>query len=187
MDDEELVRLCRDGDGDAFGVLIERHQAMLFNLAMRIVGDRDDAMDVLQDAALKGWRAIGSLRGGAFRSWMSSIVARTCIDRVRARRPVDPLEDDEGRVIALPDARPGPEALALSRERAAEVQAALMRLGADHRAVLLMRDLTGLSYEEIAAGLDIPIGTVRSRLARARVNLQADLMRRDPTILETTA
>jgi RNA polymerase sigma-70 factor (ECF subfamily) len=187
MDDGELLGLCRDGDGEAFAVLLERHQAALFSLALRILGNRDDAMDALQDSCIKAWRSIGGLRGTAFRSWMSSIVARTCIDRVRSRKTHVPLEDDEGQVIPLPDPRPGPESETLSRERAAQVEAALLRLSAEHRAVILMRDLTGLSYEEIAEGLHVPVGTVRSRLARARLNLQGDLMRRDPTILESSA
>lgn len=187
MDDEALVGLCQGGDGDAFALLLERHQAAFFSLAVRILGNRDDAMDAVQDACIKAWHGIGSMRGSAFRSWMSSIVARTCIDRVRARRPHDPLEDEAGRVIPLPDPGPGPETLALGRERAQQVQSALLRLSADHRAVVLMRDLTGLSYEEIAEGLDVPLGTVRSRLARARLNLQAELLRLDPTILETSA
>ena len=187
MDDEQLVGLCRGGDGDAFAMLLDRHQTALFNLALRILGDREDAMDALQDSCVKAWRAIGKLRGDAFRSWMNSIVARTSIDRVRARHPHASLEDEEGQVIPLPDPRPGPELQALAGERAGHVQAALLRLSPDHRAVVLMRDLTGLSYEEIAEGLEVPVGTVRSRLARARINLQAELLRLDPNILESSA
>jgi RNA polymerase sigma-70 factor, ECF subfamily len=172
MQDEELVERCRQGDGDAFETLLARHQSAFFGLAARILGDRDEAMDALQDSCIKAWRAIGEQRGGPFRSWMNSIVARTCVDRIRARRVQSPLEDDDGRVIPLPDPRPGPESTALSRDR---------------RAIVLMRDLSGMSYEEIAGCLDVPVGTVRSRLARARSNLQVELLRLDPNILEAYA
>ena len=187
MDDEELVERCRAGDGEAFAELLERHQSSFYSLARRMLDDADEAFDALQDSCVKAWRGIDTMRGPAFKSWMSSIVARTCIDRIRARRVSDPLEDETGRVIPLPDTRPGPETAALARERVEQVQAALMALGPDHRAVILMRDLSGLSYEEIAEALDVPIGTVRSRLARARVGLQAELVRLDPAILEALA
>ncbi|MFN2464711.1 MAG: RNA polymerase sigma factor [Candidatus Dormibacteria bacterium] len=188
MDDEtelELVERCRAGDGDAFRLLLERHQGRLFGLAHRIAGNREDALDVLQDSCLKAWGAIGELRG-SFRSWMSTIVTRTALDRVRSRRPASPLEDDEGLVL-LPDAAPGPETTALSRQRVRMIEAALRRLSPDHRAIVLMRDLGDLSYEEIAEGLGVPLGTVRSRLARARLALQAELLRHDPDILEALA
>jgi RNA polymerase sigma-70 factor (ECF subfamily) len=187
MDDEQLLVRSRDGDGEAFGHLVERHQALLYGLALRILGNHDDALDALQDACFKAWRAIDTHRGPAFRPWMSSIVARTCIDRIRSRRPVSPLEDVGGNILPLPDPSPSPEEVSLADERARAIENALGTLSADHRAVILMRDLGGLSYEEIAGSLSVPIGTVRSRLARARVQLQGELLRRDPDILETPA
>jgi RNA polymerase sigma-70 factor (ECF subfamily) len=187
MEDEQLVERCRAGEGEAFEALVQRHQAACFSLALRMLGNRDEAMDALQDSCLKAWRGIGDYRGGAFRSWMNSIVARTCLDRLRASRPQVALEDDQGRVIPLPDPRPGPETAALSRERVRAIEAGLARLSPDHRAIVLMRDLSGMSYEEIAAALDLPVGTVRSRLARARAGLQAELLRQDPGILEAFA
>jgi RNA polymerase sigma-70 factor (ECF subfamily) len=187
MDDEELLERSRDGDGEAFGRLLERHQSQLFSLAFRILRDREEAMDALQDACIKAWRALPAQRGGAFRSWMSSIVARTCLDRLRARRPVVALEDERGQVLPLPDHRPGPEATALARDRVRLIEEGLATLSAEHRAILLMRELSGLSYEEIADSLELPIGTVRSRLARARVTLQAQLLAADPLILESPA
>ncbi len=187
MDDEELLERCRRGDGAAFEALLLRHQSAFFSLALRILGNREDALDALQDSCIKAWRGIGEQRGGAFRSWVNSIVARTCVDRIRARRPTAPLEGEDDRVIPLPDPQPGPELLALSRERVRAIEVALARLSPDHRAVILMRDLSGLSYEEIAASLELPIGTVRSRLARARSGLQAELLSLDPNILEAFA
>lgn len=187
MDDEALLEQCRRGDGAAFEALLLRHQSAFFSLALRILGNHEDAMDALQDSCIKAWRGIGEQRGGAFRSWMNSIVARTCVDRIRARRPTAPLEDADDRVISLPDPQPGPESLALSRERVRAIEVALGRLSPDHRAVILMRDLSGLSYEEIAASLELPIGTVRSRLARGRSGLQAELLSLDPNILEAFA
>jgi RNA polymerase sigma-70 factor (ECF subfamily) len=187
MEDEALVELCRRGDGDAFATLVNRHQAACYSLAARMLGDREEAMDAFQDACVKAWRAIGGKGDGAFKSWISSIVARTCLDRIRARRPQVALEDTAGRIIPLPDTTPGPEVQALSRERTASIEAGLGRLSTDHRAIILMRDLSGMSYEEIAETLELPLGTVRSRLARARSSLQADLLRQDPGILEAFA
>jgi RNA polymerase sigma-70 factor (ECF subfamily) len=188
MEDEELVVLCRDGDGEAFAILLERHQAALYSLAYRLLGDREEALDAMQDACLKAWRAIGTMRGGVFRSWMNSIVARTCLDRLRARRPQLSIDDDDpGRVIPLPDLRPGPEAAAVSHERVREIELAISKLSPEHRAIVLLRDLSGMSYEEIATSLQVPLGTVRSRLARARAALQAELLRLDPNILEAEA
>ncbi|MGI8608359.1 MAG: RNA polymerase sigma factor [Candidatus Dormibacteria bacterium] len=186
MDEEELVGRCRSGDGEAFRILLEAHQSMLFGLARRITGSPDDALDALQDSCVKAWSSIHNLQGGSFRSWMSTIVARTCLDRVRSRRSTSPLEQDD-RVIPLPDPRPGPETMALAGDRVRMIEDALATLSEDHRAIVLMRDLSGLSYEEIAASLDVPMGTVRSRLARARVLLQAELLRQDPGILEALA
>ena len=187
MQDEELVERCRQGDGDAFETLLARDQSAFFGLAVRMLGDRDEAMDALQDSCIKAWRGIEQQRGGPFRSWMNSIVARTCVDRIRARRSQSPLEDEDGRVIPLPDPRPGPESTALRRDRTRAIERGLNRLSADHRAIVLMRDLSGMSYEEMAECLEVPVGTVRSRLARARGNLQVELLRLDPNILEAYA
>ena len=156
---------------------------MLFGLARRITGSPDDALDALQDSCIKAWSSIGGMHGGSFRSWMSTIVARTCLDRVRARREMTPLEQDD-RVIPLPDPRPGPEESALAGSRVEMIESALATLSEDHRAIVLMRDLGNLSYEEIAEALRVPVGTVRSRLARARGQLQQELLRLDPAILE---
>ena len=90
-------------------------------------------------------------------------------------------------MIPLPDPHPGPETQALAQQRVRLIESALAQLSPDHRAIVLMRDLSGLSYEEIAEGLGVPVGTVRSRLARARVALQQELLRRDPGILEGLA
>src|SRR5437899_12297489 len=99
MDDEELLDLCRDGDGEAFAILLERHQAAFYGLAHRLLADRDEAFDALQAACIKAWRAMGQMRCGAFRACMNTIVARTCLDRIRARRPPAPPAPPAGRVI----------------------------------------------------------------------------------------
>src|ERR1700716_3329526 len=182
MEDEQLLERCRIGDGDAFEILLERHQSACFSLAVRILGDRDEAMDALQDSCIKAWRAIGEQRGGSFRSWMNSIVARTCLDRIRTRRPHLALVGKDAHVIPRPDPSPGPESSALSRERVRAIERGLSLLSPEHRAVILMRDLSGMSYEEIAESLEVPVGTVRSRLARARSGLQTELLGRGPHI-----
>ena len=160
---------------------------MLFGLARRITGNHEDAVDVLQDSCIKAWNAIAAVQGPSFRSWMSTIVSRTALDRVRARRPTAPLVDQDDVVIPLPDPRPGPETRALARDRLQLIEAALASLTAEHRAMVLMRDLGDLSYEEMADALQVPLGTVRSRLARARLALQRQLLLLDPDILENLA
>src|SRR2546430_13206980 len=127
------------------------------------------------------------MHGSEFKSWTNSIMVRTALYRSRARRPASPLEAEEGQVIRLPAPRPGPELEAISRERVRAIEGGLRTLTPEHRAILLMRDLSGMSYEEIAESLAIPVGTVRSRIARARLHLQAELLRRDPDIFEAHA
>jgi RNA polymerase sigma-70 factor (ECF subfamily) len=187
MDEDELLERCRRGNGEAFAVLLTRHQTAFFNLAFRMLGDREDAMDAIQDACIKAWRAMPAMRGGSFRSWMNSIVARTALDRIRTRRPQSPLEDETGQVIQLPDPHRGPEAQAVANEQVRAIEKCLRRLSPDHRAIILMRDLSDMSYDEIAAALNLPIGTVRSRLARARAHLHQELLRESPNILKAEA
>ena len=170
MDDEALLERARRGDRDAFAAIVTRHQDELYTMALRITGTPADAADVVQETFLRAYVRIPVLRGQTIRAWLFR-VAINCshdVQRRSIRRPADPLEDAEGNIVELPDPDLGPEATALARERVAAVREALLTLHPDFRAVVVLRDVNELSYEEMSAALRVPIGTVKSRLNRAR-------------------
>ena len=178
-----LIARARTGDGRAFDDLARREERALYRHAARIVGPGADAEDVVQDAFLSAWRSIRSFEGTSFRAWLFRIVTNRALDRMRARkrRPELPLEpgDDEEVTWAEP-ASPGPELadLAASREALVAVEEALTQVPAEQRAALLLRDVEGFAYEEIALMTGVEIGTVKSRIHRARVSVRNTLMTR---------
>jgi RNA polymerase sigma-70 factor (ECF subfamily) len=177
MDDEALLERARRGDRDAFAALVTRHQDELYTMALRLLGAPSDAADVVQETFLRAYVRLPELRGKTVRAWLFR-VAINCshdVQRRTVRRPADPLEDREGNIIDLPDPALGPEASAVARERLAAIRSALQDLPTDFRAAVVLRDVNDLSYEEISDALRIPIGTVKSRLSRARTMLAAAL------------
>jgi RNA polymerase sigma-70 factor (ECF subfamily) len=177
MDDEALLERARRGDRDAFAALVTRHQDELYTMALRLLGTSSDAADVVQETFLRAYVKLPELRGQTVRAWLFR-VALNCsrdVQRRAVRRPADPLEDSQGNIIDLPDPALGPEATAIARERAAVIREALDKLPADFRAAVVLRDVNDLSYEEMADALRIPVGTVKSRLSRARAMLAATL------------
>ncbi|HXS96413.1 MAG TPA: sigma-70 family RNA polymerase sigma factor [Candidatus Limnocylindrales bacterium] len=150
------------------------HLGGAYNLARWIVGNRHDAEDVVQDSFTKAFQAAGGFRGGDIRVWLMKIVRNTALNFVQRDRPK--LEVAFGERGPDPaDAQPDPEAALLRASQQARVRAAVERLPAEFRETLVLRELEGMAYKEIAAVLDIPIGTVMSRLARARDLLMRDL------------
>jgi RNA polymerase sigma-70 factor, ECF subfamily len=183
MDDEALLERARRGDRDAFASIVNRHQDELYTMALRLLGTPHDAADVVQETFLRAYSRLPDLRGPTVRAWLFR-VALNCahdVQRRAVRRPAQPLEDAEGHVVELPDPALGPEASALARERLAAIRHALELLPSDFRAAVVLRDVNDLSYEEMADALRIPIGTVKSRLSRARALLAASL-RTSPAI-----
>jgi RNA polymerase sigma-70 factor (ECF subfamily) len=175
QDDALLVTRVQAGERAAFDVLVLRYQQKVMNLVLRYVRNRAEAEDVTQEAFLKAYRALPSFRGeSAFYTWLYRIAINTAKNTLVAnkRRPaeyeIDALEHAQH---ALPDAlrdHETPERLALSEEIRATVSAAMAALPADLRTAIVLRELDGLSYEEIASAMDCPVGTVRSRIFRAR-------------------
>jgi RNA polymerase sigma-70 factor (ECF subfamily) len=172
-DDRTLLRAHVDGDPDAFGEIVRRHQDRLWAVALRTTGNPEDAADALQDALVAAFRRAASFRGDAqVTTWLHRIVVNSCLDLLRRRtakatRPL-PVEDD--RMPELTD-RSGPADLAQVTERRADVIAALAQLGEEQRAALVLVDMEGYSVEEAAAILDCPAGTVKSRCSRGRARL----------------
>jgi RNA polymerase sigma-70 factor (ECF subfamily) len=178
-EDLELVSRCRAGDVEAFEGLVRRHEKRMLNIAFRMVGDFEDACEVVQDAFVSAYKNIKGFKGSSrFSTWLSAIVmnlSRNRLKRMKARNrrePVsidDPVTTADGSVKAEP-ASDGPTALEeLERKETQEkVQGCIEALDVDFREVLVLRDIQGFQYDEIESMLDIPAGTVKSRLFRAR-------------------
>ena len=184
MQDELLIRRAQRGDADAFEQLLLEHQKNVYNLCYRMAGNPDDAMDLSQETFLRAWRCLDQYQfASAFSTWLYRLCSNICIDflRKRRRQQTVPLTfegaDGEEQTYAVPDAQPLPEEqveLKLTRET---LQAAMAQLLPEHRAVLQLRVVNEMSYEQIADVLDIQIGTVKSRLSRARNQLKKILER----------
>jgi RNA polymerase sigma factor (sigma-70 family) len=180
------VRRAAEGDEAAFEVLVLRHQRPVYNLAWRLLGDRDDAEDAVQEAFLRAWRALPRFRGDAsFRTWLTGIAINVCRNRLagaaaRRRRATvslvrrDAASGEEG-IVEPVDPAPGPEAVTGARESRAALERALAELSPEHREIILLREMSGLEYEELASVLGCALGTVKSRIARARGALRRAL------------
>jgi len=183
-----LVRRAQAGELTAFNLLVLRHQDAAYSLALRFLGSRQAAEDATQEAFLRAYRGIARFRGERFRSWLLSIVANAARDELRRqrRRPqqsLDAARDDPDRPdIDPPDPGPSPETSALRGELRGQLEQALLELPDDWRSVVILADVHGLSYEEVAQAVGVPVGTVKSRLSRARGRLR-DLLRaaREPS------
>ena len=168
--DRALLAAHVAGDRDAFATLVEAHTARLWAVALRTLGDREEAADALQDALLSAYRAAGTYRGDArVTTWLHRVVVNACLDRVRRRqaRPTVPVPEGYDPV----DRR---DALA-ERETALEVETALAALPLDQRTAIVLVDLQGLPVDEVAAVLGVPVGTVKSRCSRGRARLALSL------------
>ena len=179
--DATLIERARDGDLDAFNQLVAHYQDHLFSLVARMVPDRDQAADAVQEAFFSAYRNLQSFRGGNVRSWLGRIAVNAAMDMQRAkrRRPVQPypeFEDDSWQPPAEPDAEP--ESLALAVERSKALAAALDRLPFEQRNCIVLFDVDGYDYAEIAAIMKVSVGTVKSRILRGREALRQELERK---------
>ena len=175
-DDRRLIADCLGGKRDAFGELVSRYQARLYNAALRLVNSPEDAADVVQDAFLSAYQGLNSFKGDAeFYTWLYRIAFNTAISLKRKRRPSLSLESHARETGIDPDDPSDyvkPSASLERTEDECRLHAAIARLSSEHRDVLLLKDLEGFKYEEIAEVLGVPIGTIRSRLHRARLELR---------------
>ncbi len=181
-DDHSLVAACRAGQTEAFGCLVERYQGRLFPTIARLVGSADDAQDVVQDAFVRGFEKLDQFHGeSSFYTWIYRIAVNLALSNQRRdhNRRLSRLDQAARHRCTAEPADESPDSdpsVALERlERDALVEAALGKLGPEHRAVVILKDFDGHRYEEISTLLKIPVGTVRSRLHRARSELRARL------------
>ncbi len=177
-DDQQLIQQALNGDLTAFNTLVLRYQDRVYSLCYRIMGDSSSAADTAQDAFITAYRRLDTYRGGNFRSWLLRIATNTCYDelRRRQRRPTESLDApaesdfDDGPPIA--DNSPTPEQAMQQQELSKLLQDCINGLGDSHRSVLILSDVEGLSYQEIADSVDANLGTVKSRLSRARLAMR---------------
>jgi len=184
VDDRELVAAAQRGDRDAFKTLFERYHRRAYALAFGVLRNQDDALDIVQDAFIKAHKYLDKFEGNSsFYTWLYRIVMNLAIDHLRKHRRVKPVELDETRIEAegdeglLPRILGGNPAHALvDKQIRARIDQALDELSHNHRAVLVMRELEGLSYEDMAQAMSCSKGTIMSRLFHARRNMQKRLL-----------
>ncbi len=178
-DDTSLIEACRRGQSEAFGQLVRRYQDRLYPTMLRLTGRPEDALDLLQDAFLRAYEKLGSFHGeSSFYTWIYRIAVNLALsDRRRRKSKWRLFDSSEGQSNEPEDLiHENDPSLPLERaERDQRIQAALDTLAPEHRAVVVMKEFDGLRYEEIAEVLDVPVGTVRSRLHRARADLRQRL------------
>lgn len=180
LNDEQLILGAINGDLDAFNQLVLLYQDMVYNHAYSIIGDPDIAEDIAQESFLKAFQGIGSFRGGSFRSWLLRIVTNCSYDIIRRskRRPTQPLypEDEDGNELEsapwLADPTASVQAVTEQNELSEEIRALIDELPETYQNVLILVDLYQFDYQEAAETLQVPIGTIKSRLARARFQMK---------------
>jgi RNA polymerase sigma factor (sigma-70 family) len=183
MDERALIAAARADDRQAFDELVLRYQSIVYNVAYRVLGNADAAADATQNAFLSAYRSIRRFRGGAFKSWLLRIVINACYDWLRARRrrpevSLDARTDLEWGEWSV-DPQESPEAFAECQELGRAIQRGLDALPPDQRAVIVLADIHGMCYREVAETLRVPLGTVKSRLSRARQRMRDALSRID--------
>lgn len=186
QDEELLIKRIKIGDENAFAELVETHQKMVFNVALRYVRNYDDASDITQEVFIKAYRSIDSFKGKAqISTWLYRITVNFCTDFARKNKlyyknTVElESENEEGELteLPLPDMSYNPESKLESKELHDALLMAIDSLPKDARDIIIMRDINDMSYNEIADALGIELGTVRSRLARARMRLRNKLVK----------
>ncbi len=187
MDEAQLISAAQEGDGAAFDQLVLSHQGRVYNAAYRILGDHASAEDATQETFVSAYRAIRRFRGGSFQGWLLRIATNACYDQIRrsARRPSTSLEALQAEVEEQPLAiaeSDDPEAAAETRELGTVLENAILSLPAEQRITLVLVDIQGLDYREAAEATGVRVGTVKSRLSRARYALR-DRLQEDRELL----
>jgi len=182
FDEQALISAAQRGDLPAFNQIILNYQGLAYNVAYRIVGDADSASDATQDGFIKAFQRLKQYRGGSFKAWLLRIITNTCYDSLRAqkRRPTSSLESEEDEDpdhdVRWLDPAERPDAYVVRQELAGAIQDAIQKLPPDQRIALILSDIEGLDYQEIADATNTALGTVKSRLSRARARLRELLL-----------
>jgi len=180
MDESALIHAARQGDLDSFNRLVLAYQDLVYNQAYRMMGESETAEDATQDTFISAFRKLGTYRGGSFKAWLLRIVTNLCYDELRRRQrrpttPLEPVDDDDEEVESprwLTDPSDSPEEAAEREELIEAIEHCLNSLSIEFRAVVILVDIQGLDYTEAAQVVGKPLGTVKSRLARARLHLR---------------
>lgn len=182
MPENDIVKRCKNGDRDAFNELIAMYQSQVVNMSYSMLSSREDALDAAQEVFVRVYRGIGSFKEkSSFSTWLYRIITNVCSDFLRKRRrtpntvSINASYDDEDKATDIPDTSPTPEEHAQLDERRRALYAALDELKEEYRVVITLFDIEGLSYEEIARITRVPVGTIKSRLNRARSALKKNL------------
>ena len=182
MDEQELISRSRAGDVEAFNLLVEQYQRLVYNVALRMMGNVEAAEDASQDTFLSAYKAICNFRGGSFKAWILRITANSCRDKMRVARRTRVISLDT--LLLEPENDPessdieAPEDYALRRELGRFIDEGLTHLAEDQRLAIVLCDIQGFSYEEVAQVMASSLGTVKSRLNRGRTRLKDFLLRR---------
>jgi RNA polymerase sigma-70 factor (ECF subfamily) len=183
-DDNRLITECLEGNTASFGELVSRYQDRLFHTVLRLTDNAEDARDVVQEAFLHAYQSLHAFKGDSlFFTWLYRIAVNTAISMKRKQRVVYRMQPtgEDGATVEPPDLsesnRPG-HAIEMAEEER-KVHDALAKLSAEHRAVLVMKDMEGMKYEEMAEVLGVPVGTIRSRLHRARLEMRDILIQQE--------
>ena len=183
LSDDALAVRAQAGDLRAFNTLVERYQRAVYGLCLRMLSSPEAAEDAAQEAFLSAWRALRGYRGGSFQGWLFRIAGNRCRDelRKRKRRPTDSLDSlmaATGEGAAGPSADPTPEQRSLGSETVRAIQAGLATLPDDQRLAILLCDVHGMGYEEVARTMGTSVGTVKSRISRGRTRMRSYLLAR---------
>ncbi len=182
--ERQLIIAAQAGDETAFKGLVEAYQASLYNTAFRILGDQEAAADAIQEALFSAYQALQTFRGGSFKAWMLRIVTNACYDQLRRkqRRPtssLDALLVGPGIHHAFTDKTEDPETYVLRQDLGQTIQRGLCMLSLDQRIAVVLSDIHGLSYPEIAEIAGVPVGTIKSRISRGRARLRDYLLQQE--------
>ncbi len=191
MDEKHILAKARKGDVTAFEKLVTLYERRVYIAALRSSASPEDAADITQEVFLRAWKSLETFRGNSgFATWLFRITANMCVDFARRRQSqpqTQALTVDDDFERPIPDNHPTPEEHLENQELGRELAAALNEVSEDHRRIVLLRDVSGLSYTEIADALEISEGTVKSRLSRARLALRDILLRRGNLLLPSAS
>jgi len=180
MDEVAVIEAARQGDLDSFNRLVLAYQDMVYSQAYRMIGETEVAEDATQEAFISAFRNLGSYRGGSFKAWLLRIVTNACYDELRRRKrhptsPLDPVDEDDEEIESprwRADPSESPEAAAERSELDKALRHCLADMPEEFRSVLVLVDIQGMDYNEAAEVVGTPLGTVKSRLARARLRMR---------------